>query len=140
MLAKTAFVGTETFERNVRSREKFVQESERPFDEHEKRIVAIPRKENPRIPLDMGRDTIAGRTGRGGKSGCGGRGRGGRGRGANATVPCRPIFTIGSGNKGKDGDMLRSMEKMATYIGTKFGDKAAQEWISGKKIVPTDPT
>jgi len=51
------------------------------------------------------------------------------------------IFTIGSGNKGKDGDMLRtSMEKMATYIGTKFGDEAAQEWISGKKIVPTEPT
>ncbi len=30
------------------------------------------------------------------------------------------IFTISSGNKGKDGDMIRtSMEKMATYIGTK---------------------
>jgi hypothetical protein len=51
------------------------------------------------------------------------------------------IFTIGSGNKGKDGDMLRtSMEKMTTYIGTKFGDEATQEWISGKKIVPTEPT
>jgi hypothetical protein len=37
--------------------------------------------------------------------------------------------------------MLRtSMEKMATYIGTKFGDEAAQEWISGKKIVPSEPT
>jgi hypothetical protein len=48
------------------------------------------------------------------------------------------IFTIGSGNKGKDGDMLRtSMEKMATYIGTKFGDEAAQEWISSKKGQPT---
>jgi hypothetical protein len=58
---------------------------------------------------------------------------------ANATIPrkasevraCKEleghIFTIGSGNKGKDGDMLRtSMEKMATYIGTKFGDEAAQ--------------
>ena len=45
------------------------------------------------------------------------------------------IFTIGSGNKGKDGDMiLTSMEKMATYIGTKYGDEAAQEWTSGKKI------
>ena len=33
------------------------------------------------------------------------------------------IFTIGSGNKGKDGDMLRtSMEIMATYIVTKYGD------------------
>jgi hypothetical protein len=82
----------------------------------------------------MGRDTNAGRAGRGGNSGRGGRGRGGRGRGANATVPrkasevgaCKEleghIFTIGSGNKGKDGDMLRtSMEKMTTYIRTKFG-------------------
>ncbi len=50
------------------------------------------------------------------------------------------IFTIGSGNKGKDGDMLRtSMEKMATYIGTKYGNKAAQEWTSGKKIVLLEP-
>jgi hypothetical protein len=141
------------FERNVCSRGKFLRESEGPFDEHEKRIVEIPRKENPRIPLDMGRDTNAGRAGRGGNSGRGGRGRGGRGRGANATMPrkasevgaCKEleghIFTIGSGNKGKDGDMLRtSMEKMTTYIGTKFGDEAAQEWISGKKIVPTEPT
>ena len=31
------------------------------------------------------------------------------------------------------------MEKMATYIGTKYGDEAAQEWISGKKIIPTEP-
>ena len=39
------------------------------------------------------------------------------------------------------GDMLRtSMEKMTTYIGTKFGDEAAQEWISGKKIIPSEPT
>jgi hypothetical protein len=38
------------------------------------------------------------------------------------------IFTIGSRNKGRVGDMLRtSMEKMGTYIGTKFGDEAAQE-------------
>jgi hypothetical protein len=50
------------------------------------------------------------------------------------------IFTIGSGNKGKDGDMLRtSIEKMATYIGTKYGNKAAQEWTSGKKIVLQEP-
>ena len=36
--------------------------------------------------------------------------------------------------------MLRtSMEKMATYIGTKFGDEAAQEWISGKRINPPEP-
>ncbi len=42
-------------------REKFVRESKGPFDEQEKRIIEIPRKENPRIPLDMGRDTNAGR-------------------------------------------------------------------------------
>jgi hypothetical protein len=50
------------------------------------------------------------------------------------------IFTIGSGNKGKDGDMLRtSMAKMTTYISTKSGNKAAQEWMSGKKIVLIEP-
>jgi hypothetical protein len=72
-----------------------------------------------------------------------GHGRGGCGRNTLATVPYKAseqgactdleghIFTIGSGNKGKDGDMLRtSKEKMATYIGTKFGDNAAQEWTS----------
>ncbi len=100
----------------------------------------------------MGRDTNAGCAGCGGNSGCGGRGQGGRGRGASATVPRKAsevgacndleghIFTIGSGNKGKDGDMLRtSMEKMSTYIGTKYGDEAAQGWISGKKITPAEP-
>ncbi len=80
--------------------------------------------------------------------GCGGNGRragcgqGGRSRGANATIPrkateigaCKDlegyIFTIGSGNKGKDGDMLRtSMEKMGTYIGTKFGDEADSQAV-----------
>ncbi len=49
------------------------------------------------------------------------------------------IFTIGSGNKG-NGDMLRtSMEKMVTYIGTKYGDEAAQEWTSRKKITLSEP-
>ncbi len=80
----------------------------------------------------------AGRRGRVGNSGRGGRGQRGQGRGASGTVPrkalevgaCKElvghIFTIGSGNKGKDGDMLRSfMEKMATFIGTKFRDEAA---------------
>ncbi len=73
----------------------------------------------------------------GGRAGCG---RGGHGKGANANIPrkatevgaCKEleghIFTIGSDNKGKDGDMLRtSMQKMATYIGTKSGDEATQE-------------
>jgi hypothetical protein len=50
------------------------------------------------------------------------------------------IFTIGSGNKGKNGNMLRtSMEKMARYIGMKYHNKAAQEWTSGKKIVLLEP-
>jgi hypothetical protein len=36
--------------------------------------------------------------------------------------------------------MLRtSMEKMATYTRTKFGDEATQEWISGKRINPPEP-
>jgi hypothetical protein len=43
------------------------------------------------------------------------------------------IFTIGSGNKGKDEDMLcMSKKTMATYIGTKYGDNAAQEWTCKK--------
>jgi hypothetical protein len=37
--------------------------------------------------------------------------------------------------------MLRtSIEKMATYIGTKFGDDAAQEWVSNKETIPPEPT
>ena len=100
----------------------------------------------------MARAAPAGRGGRGKKGGRGGRGRGARGKSTTATIPrkttevgaCKEleghIFTIGSGNKGKDGDMLRtSMEKMATYIGTKYGDDAAQEWISGKRIVLPEP-
>jgi hypothetical protein len=36
------------------------------------------------------------------------------------------VYTIGSGNKGKDGDMLRtSKEKLALYIGTAYGDDAS---------------
>jgi len=63
----------ETFERN--------ETFERKED------LKVPRKENPTIPLDMGRDTNAGHAGRGGNSGRGGRGQGGRGRGASTTVP-----------------------------------------------------
>ncbi len=72
----------------------------------------------------MGQDMNAGCAGRGGNSGRGGCGQGDRGRGSSAIVPrkasevgaCKDleghIFTIGSGNKGKNGDMLRtSMEK-----------------------------
>jgi hypothetical protein len=72
----------------------------------------------------MARAAPAGRGGHGKKGGRGGRGRGARGKSITATIPrkttevgaCKEleghIFTIGSGNKGKDGDMLRtSMEK-----------------------------
>ncbi len=107
------------------------------------------RKEDPKrsqekriqeIPLEIAQASNAGRTGCGRNSGQGDRGRGGRGRTPSGTVPCKAsevgackdlkghIFTIGSGNKGKDGNMLRtSMEKMATYIGMKYGNEAAQE-------------
>ena len=101
----------------------------------------------------MGRDTNAGRGGRGGSSDPSGRGHGGHGRTTSGTVPgkasevgaCKDleghIFTISSGNKDKDSDMLHtSMEKMATYIGTKFGDGAAQEWTSGAQTVIPEPT
>ncbi len=75
----------------------------------------------------MGRATNTGHGGHGVNSRQGGPGQGGCGRGASATVPrkasdvgaCRylegHIFTIGLGNKVKDGDMLHiSMEKMTT--------------------------
>ncbi len=86
----------------------------------------------------MGRGMNAGHGGCGRNSRQGGCGQGGSGRGASATVPrkasevgaCKDleghIFTIGSGNKGKDCDMLRtSMEKTTTYISTKYGNEAA---------------
>ncbi len=51
------------------------------------------------------------------------------------------VFTIGSGNKGKDGEMLRtSKEKLALYIGTNYGDDACQEWLSEKQLVLQEPT
>jgi hypothetical protein len=52
------------------------------------------------------------------------------------------IFTIGSGNKGKDGDMLcTSKEKMVTYIGAKYGDNAAQKWTARNvRSFPSQPT
>jgi hypothetical protein len=100
----------------------------------------------------MARASNAGHAGCGRNSGRGDRGRGGCGRTPSGTVPrkaaevgaCKDleghIFTIGSGNKGKDGDMLlTSMDKMATYIGMMYGNKAAQEWTSGKKIVLQEP-
>ena len=104
----------------------------------------------------MGQDTNAGRGGRGGRGGSSdrsGRVCGGHGRTTSVTVlrkasevgACKDleghIFTISSGNKGKDSDMLRtSVEKMALYIGTKFGNDAAQEWTSSTQTVLPEPT
>jgi hypothetical protein len=93
-----------------------------------------------------------------GHAGLGGGGRGGRGgrfpkRNEPSSLPCKgsevrackdlegSVFTIGSGNKGKDEDMLRtSKEKLALYIGTNYGDDACQEWISEKQLVLQEPT
>jgi hypothetical protein len=85
-----------------------------------------------------------------GCAGCSGGGRVGCGgkfpkQNESGTLPCKGgevgackdlegnVFTIGSGNKGKDGDMLRTCkEKLALYIGTTYGDDACQEWLSEK--------
>jgi hypothetical protein len=103
----------------------------------------------------MARQPQAGRGGRGG----GGRGgRGGRFPRQNEprSLPCKSgkvgackdleqnVFTIGSGNKGKDDDLLRTPnEKLALYIGTNYGDDACQELQSEKQLVvlqePTYP-
>ena len=50
------------------------------------------------------------------------------------------VFTIGSGNKGKDGNLLRtSKEKLALYIGTNYGGDTCQEWMSKKQLVLLKP-
>ena len=125
------------------------------------RVVSCVQAREPSVEHQLGlseqekmaRAANAGRGKGGGDGGRAGRGRGGRGRGTSGTIPrkasevgaCKEleghIFTIGSGNKGKDGDMMRTtIEKMATYIGTKFGDDAAQEWVSNKKNILPEPT
>jgi hypothetical protein len=91
-------------------------------------------------------------------AGRGGSGRGGRGgkfpkQNEPGTLPhkggevgaCKDlegnVFTIGSGNKEKYGDMLRtSKEKLALYVGTTYGDDACQEWLSEKQLVLQVPT
>jgi hypothetical protein len=93
-----------------------------------------------------------------GHAGCGGGGRGGRGgkftkQNESGTLPrkggevraCKDlegnVFTIRSGNKGKDDDMLcTSKEKLVPYIGTTYGDVACQEWLSEKQLVLLEPT
>ena len=93
-----------------------------------------------------------------GHAGGGGGGRVGRGgrfpkRNEPSSLPCKDgevrackdlegnVFAIGSVNKGKDGDMLRtSKEKLALYIGTNYGDDACQEWLSEKQLVLQEPT
>ena len=110
------------------------------------------KRESGEIPLDMGQATKAGRGGRGSKSGQDGKGCRGCDSTMSRSVPstvsevgaCKDIegkmFTIGSGNKGMDEEMLRtSMEKMALYICTEFGAEAAQEWTSGKQTVLKEP-
>jgi hypothetical protein len=100
----------------------------------------------------MGQDSNSGHSRRGGSSDRSGRGSGGHGRTTPVTVPrkasevgaCKDleehIFTISSGNKGKDGYMLQtSVEKIATNIGTKYGDDAVQEWISRTQTVLPEP-
>jgi hypothetical protein len=92
------------------------------------------------------------------RAGHGGSGRGGRGdrlpkQNKPGTLPCKSgdvgackdlegiVLTIGSGNKGKDGDMLcTSKEKLALHIGTNYGDDACQEWLSEKQLVLQEPT
>jgi hypothetical protein len=99
--------------------------------------------------MAQGKDT--GSAGRGARGGRGG--GGGRARNTSSNVPrkaselraCKDleghIFTIGSGNKSKNGDMrCTSKEEMATYIGTKYGDNTAQEWTSKKRKVLAEPT
>jgi hypothetical protein len=93
-----------------------------------------------------------------GYAGRGGSGRGGRGgkfpkQNESGTLPCKGgevgackdlkgnVFTIGSGNKGKDGDMLHtSKEKLALYIGTTYGDDACQESLLEKQLVLLEST
>jgi hypothetical protein len=81
----------------------------------------------------MARQPHAGHGGRSG-SGRGGHGGGFPKQNKPETLPHRSgeggdckdlkgnVFTIGSGNKGKDGDMLcTSKEKLALYFGTNYG-------------------
>ena len=100
----------------------------------------------------MARQPQAGRgeRGGGGRGGCGGRfpkqnEPGSIPRKSDEVGACEDleenVFNIGSGNKGKDGDMLRtSKEKLALYIGTNFGDDACKEWLSEKQLVLQEPT
>ena len=92
----------------------------------------------------------AGRGGQGGRgNGSSGRGKGGR-KSGDPTVPCRAgevgacaalgnhIFTISSGNKARDGDMLRTTkEAMVTYFGTTLGEDTSKEFATGVITVLT---
>ena len=123
-----------------------VPQKEYPARYHEKRIrQGSMKRESGKIPLDMGQATKAGCRERGNNSGRGGKGCRGCGSTTSGSVPSKAsevgackdleghIFTVSSGNKGKDEDRLRTTrEMMAKYIGTKFGDNAVQEWTSSK--------
>ncbi len=110
------------------------------------------KRESGKIPLDMGQATKAGCRGCSSNSGQYGKGCRGRNSTTSRSVPstvsevgaCEDLkgkmFTIGSGNKGMDEEMLHtSVEKIALYICTEFGAKAAQEWTSGKQTVLKEP-
>ena len=96
--------------------------------------------------------------------GRGGRGGPGRGNGSagkdcggrktkDSTVPAQHsseigacaelsgnIFTISSGNKARDGDMLRTTkEAMVLYIGTHYGEDTSKEFAMGVMTVLTIP-
>jgi hypothetical protein len=93
-----------------------------------------------------------------GRAGCGGGGWGGRvgkvpKQNKPGTLPFKGgevgacnevegnVFTIGSGSKGKDGDMLHtSKEKLALNIGTTYGYDECQEWLLEKQLVLQEPT
>ena len=92
------------------------------------------KRESGKIPLGTGQETESGRRGRVSNSGRGGECCRGCKNSMSGSVPSKAsevgackdleghIFTIGSANKGKDGDMPRtSKKKMAMYICTKFG-------------------
>ena len=139
MFATNQHDGVEFFQQIIRtitlkiSTTRSTVQKEDPERSHKKTIQEIP--------LDMGRGNDVGRgvRGRTGGRGASGRALAAVSHKASEQGACKDleghIFTIGSGNKGKDGDMLRtSKEKMATYIGTKYGDDTAQEWTSEKRI------
>ena len=111
------------------------------------------KRESGKIPLAMGQATKAGCGGCNSNSRQGGKGRRGCDSTISGPVPSKAsevracmdleghIFTVSSGNKGKDEDRLRTTkDKMAKYIGVKFGDNAVQELTSNRQTVLQEPS